>query len=174
MDPLQLLTIKPVLFVANVAEAQLRNPLDLWLRLEAWTKGQEVQVIAICARLEAELADFSPEDRQAFLSELGLPSSALTRLIQGVTELLGLLTFYTVNETEGRGWMVPSGTRAIQAARKVHTDMERGFIRVEVTTFEDLQRCGSPGEVKEKGLLRIEGRDYLIKDGDILFFRFHV
>lgn len=174
VHPLQLLTAKPVLYVANIIEMQLRDRSGLRAVIEAWASERRAEVITICGKLEAELADLGPEERQAFLTELGIAFSGLVQLIQATVELLGLLTFYTVNEAEARAWMVPIGTKAAQAAGEVHTDMERGFIRAEVTAYADLEACGSPAKVREKGLLRMEGKDYGVQAGEILFFRFHV
>lgn len=174
VDPLQLLTVKPVLYVANVGEAKGPEPSVPLKALNGWAQENNACVITLCLRLASELADLSPEEQQAFSNELDLAQSGLARLIQETTKLLGLLTFYTANETETRAWMVPHGTKAAQAAGKVHTDMQQGFIRAEVTVYEDLAACGSPAVVREKGLMRTEGRDYPVQDGEIVYFRFHV
>jgi ribosome-binding ATPase len=174
VDPLQLLTIKPVLYVANAGEDKTGAPSVTLKALTGWAKENNARAMALCLRLESELADLSPEEQRAFSSELGLAPSGLAQLIQETAKLLGLLTFYTANETETRAWMVPRGTKAAQAAGKVHTDMQRGFIRAEVVVYQDLAACGSPAAVREKGLMRTEGRDYPVQDGEVVYFRFHV
>jgi GTP-binding protein YchF len=174
VDSLELLSTKPVLYVANIAEGQLQERSGPWAVLEAWASEHKAEVVTVCGKWEAELADLSPEERMTFLKELGLTESGLTRLIRETAQLLGLMTFYTVNEAEARAFLVPVGTKAPRAAGQVHSDMERGFIRAEVTAYGDLIAAGTPLAVREKGLLRIEGHDYEVRDGDILYFRFHV
>lgn len=167
-----LLTVKPVLYVANVDEAGLRGEDPARKALEDLGRARGIPVLVICGRLEAEIQELPPEERQVFLEDLGLREPGLHRLIREAYRLLDLVTFFTCNEREVRAWTVSAGTRAPKAAGRIHSDMERGFIRVEVTRFEDLDRLGSPQVVREQGLLRIEGRDYVVQEGDILYFRF--
>jgi ribosome-binding ATPase YchF (GTP1/OBG family) len=131
-------------------------------------------VVVICGDLEAELSELKEEEREEFRGELGLEGSSLERLIQVGYEILGLVTFYTTVSSELRAWTIPKGTPAPKAAGKIHTDMERGFIRAEVVSYTDFVACGSEHSAREKGLLRSEGKDYSIRDGDIVHFRFHV
>ena len=128
----------------------------------------------LSGRIEAEISALEPEDRAEYLRELSMGEPGLVRLIRTAYELLGLITFFTAGETESRAWTVRKGTKAATAAGKIHSDMERGFIRAEVYHYDDLISCGSEAAVKEKGLFRLEGREYLIKDGDVMFFRFNV
>ena len=132
------------------------------------------QVIPVCAKLEAEIAQLEPEEKAMFLEELGIAESGLDRLIRASYTLLGLISFLTSGEDECRAWTITRGTKAPQAAGKIHTDFERGFIRAEVTAFQDLKDCGSMAAAKEKGLVRSEGKDYVMQDGDIVLFRFNV
>ena len=133
------------------------------------------QVIPVCAALEAEIAQLEPEEKQLFLDDLGIAESGLDRLIKASYALLGLISFLTAGEDECRAWTIVKGTKAPQAAGKIHTDFERGFIRAEVVSFADLEACGgSMAAAKEKGLVRSEGKDYVMKDGDVVLFRFNV
>ena len=132
------------------------------------------QVIPVCAKLEAEIAELEPEEKKEFLEELGIPESGLDRLIRASYALLGLISFLTSGEDECRAWTITRGTKAPQAAGKIHTDFERGFIRAEVIAFDDLTACGTMSAAKEKGLVRSEGKEYVMKDGDIVLFRFNV
>ncbi len=166
-----LLTLKPCLFVANVSEAELPSG-PFYAALQNLAAARGWPVIPILGGLEVELQDFSPEERQEFLADLGLTESGITRLVRESSRLLGLVTFYTIVGTEVRAWQVPAGTPAPRAAGQVHSDMEKGFIRAEVMRFADLDRLGATTRVREAGLLKIEGRDYVVADGDILLFRF--
>jgi GTP-binding protein YchF len=168
----QLLTAKPVVFVANVGEGQEENPAVR--QLETLVPSRGARLVKLSGRIEAEIAALEPAERAEYLRELGMGEPGLVRLIRGAYELLGLITFFTAGETESRAWTVRMGTKAAQAAGKIHSDMERGFIRAEVYHYDDLISCGSEVGVKEKGLFRLEGRDYVIKDGDVMFFRFNV
>ncbi len=173
---LQLLTAKPVLYVANVGEDALPGGGEWADRLRARMgggRGAEA-VVAVCSALEAELVELEPGDRREFLAELGLPDTGLERMIRAAYELLGLVTFFTTNEKETHAWTVPRGTRAPVAAGVVHTDFEEGFIRAETISFEEFVRHGSLRAAREHGAVRSEGRDYVVEDGDILLFRFHV
>ncbi|MCC5948648.1 MAG: redox-regulated ATPase YchF [Nitriliruptoraceae bacterium] len=176
---LGLLTRKPVIYAANVAEDELGtdgdggdNPHVATVRRIAQDEGAEVVVIA--AQVEAELAELDGEDRAEFLESLGLERSGLERLIEGAYALLGLLTYFTAGPTEARAWTVPAGSTAPRAAREIHTDFERGFIKAEVIAFDDYDRLGSEAAAREAGRLRIEGKDYLVADGDVIHFRFNV
>jgi hypothetical protein len=166
-----LLTMKPCLFVANLSEAELNGGV-YYVAMKALAAARNLPVVPILGDLEAELQDFSPEERQEFLAGLGLTDSGMARLVRKSSQLLGLVTFYTVVGTEVRAWFVPAGTPAPRAAGCVHSDMEKGFIRAEVMPYAALDELGSPARVKEAGLLKVEGRDYLVADGDILLFRF--
>jgi ribosome-binding ATPase len=168
----QLLTDKDVVFVVNVGEGQEDNPIVRCIEALAQTRG--ARALPIAGRIEAEVASLPPAERSEYLHELGMGEGGLIRLIRTAYDLLGLITFFTANENEARAWTIHRGTKAVQAAGKVHSDMERGFIRAEVYHYDDLIACGSEAGVREKGLFRLEGRDYVVKDGDVLFFRFNV
>jgi GTP-binding protein YchF len=173
---LPLLTGKPMLYVANVAEEEAadasRNPHVHDVMALAEKEGAEVVVIS--AKVESEIAELDDEDRDLFLRELGLNASGLDRLIQASYRLLGLLTYFTAGPQEVRAWTIRQGTKAPQAAGVIHSDFERGFIRAEVISYEDLMAAGSFAAAREKGFLRLEGKDYVVQDGDIMHFRFNV
>lgn len=166
-----LLTRKPSLLVANVSEQEWRERRFL-PALEELANRRREPLIPILGDLEAELQDLPPEERQEFLAAAGLPESGLSRLILASYELLGLITFYTIVGAEVRAWTVPAGTPAARGAGRIHSDMEKGFIKAEIMAFADLVRLGSAAKVKEAGLVHLEGRDYPIQDGDIVLFRF--
>ncbi len=166
-----LLTAKPHLFVANLSEAELHGGPH-YRALKRLAAAREVPVVPILGEVEADLQEFSPEERQEYLASLGLTEPGINRLVQESYRLLGLVTFYTIVGTEVRAWTVSAGTSAPKAAGQVHSDMEKGFIRAEVMDFDDLARLGSPAKIKEAGRLHMEGRDYQVKDGEILLFRF--
>ena len=136
--------------------------------------AEGAQVIPVCAKLEAEIAELPAEEKAMFLEDLGIAQSGLDRLIQASYTLLGLISFLTAGEDECRAWTITKGTKAPQAAGKIHSDFERGFIRAETIAFEDLKACGSMAAAREKGLIRSEGKDYMVQDGDIILFRFNV
>ena len=172
-----LLTMKPVIYVANVSEDEAgAEPLDnpLYMEVKKFAESEHAEVLPICAQIEAEIAELSPEEKQAFLSDLGIAESGLDRLIKASYSLLGLISFLTAGPKEVRAWTIVKGTKAPQAAGKIHSDFERGFIRAEVVSFDDLFRIGSMNGVKEAGLLRSEGKDYVMQDGDVVVFRFNV
>ena len=170
---LELLTAKPVFFVANASEKELKE--RRWIsQVEELAAREKAPVVIICGDLEAEMAELPAEEREEFLKELGLAEPALNQLIRVGSGLLNLITFYTTVGPELRAWTVPHGTHVPQAAGKIHTDMERGFIRAEVIAFQDFVASGSMALAKEKGILRVEGKDYIVQDGDILYIRFHV
>ena len=142
--------------------------------MEEFAKSEHAAVLPICAELEAEISDMSGEDKEMFLSELGLEVSGLDRIIKEGYSLLGLISYLTAGQPEVRAWTIKKGTKAPQAAGKIHTDFEKGFIRAEVVSFDDLMACGSMAAAKEKGLVRSEGKEYVMQDGDIVLFRFNV
>jgi len=173
----ELLTLKPVIYAANMDEASFtagfeKSPYFLSVRKLAEAEGSEV--LPVCAKVEQEIAELEGEDKAIFLEELGLQKSGLDRLIQCSYSLLGLISYLTGGPDEVRAWTIKKGTKAPQAAGKIHTDFERGFIRAEVIAFDDLVSCGSMTAAKEKGLIRSEGKEYVMKDGDIVLFRFNV
>ena len=173
LDECQLLSAKPVLFIANVAEgANADEPMVRTVREFAEKRG--ARVVTICGQLESELSSLPEIERADFLREMGLTESGLVRLTREAYTLLNLITFFTAGETESRAWPLRKGLTAPQAAGKIHSDMERGFIRAEVYHYDDLIACGSEAKVKEKGLFRLEGKDYVIKEGDVVYFRFNV
>jgi GTP-binding protein YchF len=173
LNECQLLSAKPVLFVANVSEGRSADEAMVQTVCEFAAK-RGARVVTICGQLEAELSSLPETERADFLKEMGLTESGLVRLTREAYTLLDLITFFTAGETESRAWPIPRGTKAPQAAGKIHSDMERGFIRAEVYHYDDLLACGSEAKVKEKGLFRLEGKDYVIKEADIVYFRFNV
>ena len=169
----QLLSAKPVLFVANVSEGKHADEAMVQT-VRDFASKRGARVVTICGQLEAELSSLPESERADFLNEMGLTESGLVRLTREAYSLLDLVTFFTAGETESRAWPIPRNTKAPQAAGKIHSDMERGFIRAEVYHYDDLLACGSEAKVKEKGLFRLEGKDYVIKEADIVYFRFNV
>ena len=169
-----LLTLKPVLYVANVAEDELtaENANVAKVRKLAETEG--AQVVVICAKVEAEIAELDADEAKEFLADLGLDASGLDRLIHAAFDLLGLMTFLTAGPDECRAWTIAKGTPAVKAAGKIHSDIERGFIRAEIVNYDDLIRLGSITAARDKGLVRLEGKDYVMQDGDVTYFRFNV
>jgi GTP-binding protein YchF len=173
VKPLFLLTMKPTMYVANVAEHGFTNN-PLLAAVEAAAKQEGAPVVAICASLEAQIADLDAEDKQVFLADMGVSEPGLDRLIHAGYKLLGLDTFFTAGPKEVRAWTVPHGSSASEAAGAIHTDFERGFIRAEVIGFADYVACAGEQGAKEAGKMRLEGRDYQVKDGDVMYFRFNV
>lgn len=169
----ELLTAKPLLYVANVSEKELKEKLFI-PQVEAIATRENAPLVIICGDLEAELAELPPAEREDFLKDMGLKESALQQLIRVGYRLLNLVTFYTTVGTELRAWTIPAGTRVPQAAGKIHSDMERGFIRAEVIPFNEFIKIGSMALARERGVIRIEGKDYIVQDGDILHIRFQV
>ncbi|MCI5704292.1 MAG: redox-regulated ATPase YchF [Oscillospiraceae bacterium] len=172
----ELLSLKPIIYAANLDEdgfADYQN-VAYYNQVAELAEKEGAQVIPVCAKLEAEIAELPAEDKAAFLEDLGIPESGLDRLIKASYTLLGLISYLTGGEDECRAWTITDGTKAPQAAGKIHSDFERGFIRAEVIAFEDLKKCGSMSAAKEKGLVRSEGKEYVMKDGDIVLFRFNV
>lgn len=174
IDELHLLTSKKVLYVANVSEAVLKGKSDYIQQVEAFAEKESARVLVICGDMEAEIASLSPVERREFLEDLGLKESGLHQLIRFGYEILGLITFYTTVGPELRAWTISRGTKAPKAAGKIHSDMEKGFIRAEILHYSDFLRYGGLTQAREKGLLRSEGKDYTIEDGDIVLFRFNV
>jgi ribosome-binding ATPase len=169
-----LITMKPVLYVANVDEAGLKDGNPWTAAVEKRAAEENAQVVRICGAMEAEIALLEPAERGEFLIEMGLTEPGLNRLIHSAYRLLGLITYFTAGVQEVRAWTIPNGAKAPQAAGVIHTDFERGFIKADAYRCEDLFANGSEQAVKEKGLYRSEGKDYVVKDGDILFFKFNV
>ncbi len=175
VDQLFLLTSKPVLYAANVSEDDLQHESNAFideLKQIAAAEGSEIMII--CAKIEEEIAQLEDDERKLFLEELGLKESGLDRLINASYKLLGLMSFLTAGQPEVRAWTIAKGTKAPQAAGKIHSDFERGFIRAEVISYDDLISCGSYSTAREKGLVRSEGKDYVMQDGDVTLFRFNV
>ncbi len=172
-----LLSLKPVIYAANLSEKDFRNNIESNANYKKVCEIAEQEgsaVLPICAQIEAEIADMDDEDKEMFLADLGLEISGLNRIIKEGYALLGLISFLTAGKPEVRAWTIKKGTKAPQAAGKIHSDFEKGFIRAEVVSFDDLMNCGSMTTAKEKGLVRLEGKDYVMQDGDICLFRFNV
>lgn len=171
-----LLTIKPIIYAANMDENGISDyeNNDYYKQLCTIAEAEGAQVLPICAKLEEEIAAIEPEEREMFLEEMGMEQSGLDRMIKCSYALLGLISFLTCGPDECRAWTIKKGTKAPQAAGKIHTDFERGFIRAEIVAFDDLRECGSMAAAKEKGLVRSEGKDYVMHDGDVTLFRFNV
>ena len=172
-----LLSAKPVIYAANLCEEDFKNNIETsehYKTVCEIAKTENSAVLPICAQLEAEISDMNDEDKAMFLSELGLEVSGLDRIIKEGYALLGLISYLTAGQPEVRAWTIKKGTKAPQAAGKIHTDFEKGFIRAEVVSFDDLIACGSMTAAKEKGLVRSEGKEYVMNDGDVVLFRFNV
>jgi len=171
-----LLTSKPVIYVANISEDDLISGKEneFVKNVQEYAAKEGAEVITIAAKLEAELAELADEEKKEMLDEYGLEEPGLNKLIKSCYKLLGLITFFTLESKDIRAWTIKKGTKAPQAAGKIHTDFERGFIRAEVMDYDDLVAYGSQQAVREKGLLRSEGKDYVVKDGDVILFRFNV
>ena len=172
----ELLSLKPVIYAANLDEEGFSDPkaVPYYQQVEERAAAEGAQVIPVCAKLEAEIAQLEPEEKKMFLDDLGVPESGLDRLVKASYTLLGLISYLTSGEDECRAWTITKGTKAPQAAGKIHSDFERGFIRAEVVSYDDLMACGSMAGAREKGLIRSEGKDYVVQDGDIILFRFNV
>ena len=171
-----LLSLKPIIYAANTDEDGFTN-LDsnqYYQQVKDLAEKEGAQVLPICAKLEQDIAELEGEEKQMFLEELGVQESGLDRLIKCSYSLLGLISFLTYGKDECRAWTIRKGTKAPKAAGKIHTDIERGFIRAEVIAYDDMMKCGSVNAAKEKGLLRSEGKDYVVQDGDMIYFRFNV
>lgn len=171
---LHLLTDKPVLYVANVAEDDLDGKHPFVGRVRELAAAEGAKLVTICGRIEAEISELAGDEKQAFLAEMGLKESGLDRLIRTGYELLGLITYFTAGVKEVRAWTITRGTKAPQAAGVIHSDFEKGFIRAEVIAFGDFIAAGGEAGAKEKGLMRLEGKEYVVQDGDVMHFRFNV
>ncbi len=172
-----LLSNKPVIYAANMSEEDFKSDIENNGQYKAVCEAaakERAEVLPICAKTEAEIADMSAEDKELFLADLHLESSGLDRIIKSGYRLLGLISFLTAGPKEVRAWTITKGTKAPQAAGKIHTDFEKGFIRAEIVSFDDLIACGGMAGAKEKGLVRLEGKDYVMRDGDVTLFRFNV
>lgn len=167
-----LITTKPLFYVANVDETGLNEPSDERLEALAGRKGRKV--VAVCGKLEEELATLSDEERTSYMELYEMKELGIEKVIRVGYEILGLITFYTIVGKEMRAWTIPAGTTAFEAAGKIHTDMQRGFIRAEALSYDDFVMCGSEHAAREKGLIHVEGKEYIVKDGDILHIRFNV
>ena len=177
LESYNLLTYKPVIYAANVSEDDLADDAANNEGVQAvreYAKGEQSEVFVVCAEIEAEISELDDDEKKMFLEDLGLEESGLEKLIKASYKLLGLISYLTAGEPEVRAWTITEGTKAPQAAGKIHSDFERGFIRAEVVSYDDLIACGSHTAAKEKGLIRLEGKDYVVKDGDIMLFRFNV
>ena len=172
-----LLTYKPVIFAANVAESDLANDgasNEHVKEVRDFAAKEGFEVFVISARIEQEISELDDDDKAMFLEELGLSESGLDKLIKASYKLLGLISYLTSGKQETRAWTIKEGTKAPGAAGKIHSDFERGFIRAEVVNYQDLLDCGSYAAAKDKGLVRLEGKEYVVKDGDVILFRFNV
>ncbi|MBR2278659.1 MAG: redox-regulated ATPase YchF [Eubacterium sp.] len=172
-----LLTIKPVIYACNMGENDINEGIDsnkYYNQVKEIAQAEGAETFPICAEMEAQIAELEPDEKEMFLADMGLETSGLDRLIKKSYALLGLISYLTAGKPEVRAWTIKKGTKAPQAAGKIHTDFERGFIRAEVISFDDLMACGSMAAAKDKGLVRSEGKEYVMKDGDIVLFRFNV
>ncbi len=175
LSEISLLTLKPVIYAANVAEDDYaKEENDYVKKIREYAAKEKSEVMVISARIEEEIAELDPEEKQMFLEELGASESGLDKLIKASYSLLGLISYLTAGKPEVRAWTIKKGTKAPQAAGKIHSDFERGFIRAEVVAYKDLMENGSMAAAKEKGLVRSEGKEYVVEDGDIILFRFNV
>lgn len=177
IQTLNLLTWKPVIFAANVKENDLAGDgtgNEYVKAVRGFAAGNDCEVFVICAEIEQEIAELDEDEKKMFLDDLGLTESGLEKLIGASYRILGLMSYLTAGPQESRAWTIKTGTKAPQAAGKIHSDFERGFIRAEVVNYHDLMECGSMSAAKEKGLVRSEGKEYVMKDGDVVLFRFNV
>ena len=177
LSSLDLLTSKPTIYAANLSENDFSKSIEknsFFRKVEEIAKKENSELLPICAEFESQISEMSLEEKMMFLSDMNLQSSGLDRLIFACYKLLGLISYLTAGKPEVRAWTITKGTKAPQAAGKIHSDFERGFIRAEVISFENLVSCGSLSSAKEKGLIRSEGKDYVMQDGDVVLFRFNV
>ncbi len=177
LDDMPLLSAKPVIYAANMSEFDFTSGIKsnkFYNEVEEIAASEHAEVLPICAKIEEEITDMPPEDKLLFLEEMGLHESGLDRLIKKSYDLLGLISYLTAGKQEVRAWTITKGTKAPQAAGKIHSDFEKGFIRAEIVSFDELMACGSMAAAKEKGLVRSEGKDYVMQDGDVVLFRFNV
>ena len=171
-----LLSMKPVLYAANVSEEDLMDiSANTYIeKVQAIADSEGSEVVTICGKIEEEISQLDDDEKNEFLADLGLEASGLDRLIKASYKLLGLISYLTAGQPEVRAWTIKNGTKAPQAAGKIHSDFERGFIRAEIVAYDDLMACGTMTAAKEKGLVRSEGKEYVMKDGDVTLFRFNV
>jgi GTP-binding protein YchF len=169
-----LITAKPIIYMANVSEEDIQNGNEYVEKVKEYAKAENAQVITVCAKIESELSELNDEDKLEFLKDLGIEESGLNKLIKATYDLLGLATYFTAGSDEVRAWTFKKGMKAPQCAGIIHTDFEKGFIKAEVMSYDDLKLYGNDKAVKEAGKLRLEGKDYIMQDGDICFFRFNV
>jgi GTP-binding protein YchF len=169
-----LLTMKPILYVTNVSENEISEDNEYVKNVREYAKNENAKVIKLCVKIEEELSGLEDDDKKEMLEALGMDESGLDKVIKESYDLLGLMSFLTAGEPEVRAWTIKKGTKAPEAAGKIHSDIQRGFIRAEVVSYDDLIRLGSLNEAKEKGLVRSEGKDYIMQDGDVVLFRFNV
>jgi len=177
LSDVPLLSMKPVIYVANINEDEIGTDLNknpYYMALKNIADSEKSGIISICAGIEAEISELEPAEKKEFLNDLGIECSGLDSLVSACYDLLGLISYLTAGPKEVRAWTIEKGTKAPQAAGKIHSDFERGFIRAEIVSFDDLIACGSTTAAKEKGLMRSEGKDYVIRDGDVVLFRFNV
>ena len=177
LENIPLLSMKPIIYVANISEDNINSDMADnagFQSLKSLAESENAEIIPICANIEAEIAELDDDEKKIFLSDLGIAESGLNRLIKSSYKLLGLISYLTGGPKEVRAWTIENGTKAPQAAGKIHTDFERGFIRAEVIAFSDLVAAGTMAAAKEKGLIRSEGKEYVFKDGDVVLFRFNV
>lgn len=175
-ESLNLLTYKPVIYAANVSEDDISDDKDneYVSKVRKFAEEEGSEIFVVCAKIEEEISELDPEEKKMFLNDLGIDKSGLDRLITAGYRLLGLISYLTAGVKEVRAWTIKNGTKAPQAAGKIHSDFERGFIRAEVVTYDDLTHYGSYNAAKEQGLVRSEGKEYIVKDGDVILFRFNV
>ena len=169
-----LLTMKPILYVTNVSENEISEDNEYVKKVREYAKNENAKVIKLCVKIEEELSGLEDDDKKEMLEALGMDESGLDKVIKESYDLLGLMSFLTAGKPEGRAWTIKKGTKAPEAAGKIHSDIQRGFIRAEVVSYDDLIKLGSLNEAKEKGLVRSEGKDYIMQDGDVVLFRFNV
>ncbi len=174
IKPYNLLTLKPIIYMANVSEDDISTPNEYVKQVEEYAEKEGSKVIMVSAKIEEELSDLSDDEKLEFLNELGVNESGLDKLIQASYSLLGLKTFFTAGTDEVRAWTFKDGMKAPECAGIIHTDFQKGFIKAEVMSYEDLKECGNDKAVKESGKMRLEGKEYLMQDGDICYFRFNV
>ncbi len=175
IKPFNLLTSKPIIYVANVSEDDLLTKNNKYIeKVREYAKKDNAQVVVVCAKVEADLSEMDSNEKEEFLHELGIDMSGIDKLINASYSLLGLKTFFTAGEDECRAWTFKTGMKAPKCAGIIHTDFEKGFIKAEIMSYEDLKNCGSEKAVKEAGKMRLEGKDYIMQDGDICYFRFNV
>jgi len=174
LEDLAILTDKPVIYILNVNETDVREPSETVKKTLDYAKEKGIATIELCGSIEGELSDLNVDERQEFLNDLGLTEAGLPRLIHAVYKILDLITFFTKDGPEVRAWTVRNGTKAPQAAGKIHTDFEKGFIKADVYSHDDLIKAGSEKKIHDDGRLRTEGHDYVVRDGDVIHFKFNV